>query len=61
MDLQELGRLAERAKELEPLRQAAERVVKFTKLANASSPEAYKLHVASDSIEISAASSEGFR
>ena len=39
---------------------AAKRVVKFTKLANASSPEAYKLHVASDVIEISAASSEGF-
>ena len=39
---------------------AAKRVVKFTKLANASSPEAYKLHVASDAIEISAASSEGF-
>ena len=39
---------------------AAKRVVKFTKLANASSPEAYKLHVAPDAIEISAASSEGF-
>ena len=39
---------------------AAKRVVKFTKLANASSPEAYRLHVASDAIEISAASSEGF-
>ena len=39
---------------------AAKRVVKFTKLANASSPEAYKLHVASDAIEISAASSEVF-
>lgn len=38
----------------------AKRVVKFTKLANASSPEAYKLHVAPDAIEISAASSEGF-
>lgn len=30
---------------------AAKRVVKFTKLANASSPEAYRLHVASDAIE----------
>ena len=39
---------------------AAKRVVKFTKLANASSPEAYKLHVATDAIEICAASSEGF-
>ena len=39
---------------------AAKRVVKFTKLANASSPEAYRLHVATDAIEISAASSEGF-
>lgn len=39
---------------------AAKRVVKFTKLANASSPEAYKLHVAPDAIEICAASSEGF-
>ena len=37
---------------------AAKRVVKFTKLANASSPEAYKLHVATDAIEICAASSE---
>ena len=37
---------------------AAKRVVKFTKLANASSPEAYRLHVAPDAIEISAASSE---
>ena len=39
---------------------AAKRVVKFTPLANASSPEAYRLHVAPDAIEISAASSEGF-
>ena len=39
---------------------AAKRVVKFTRLANASSPEAYKLHVTPDAIEISAASSEGF-
>lgn len=39
---------------------AAKRVVKFTKLANASSPEAYTLHVAPAAIEISAASSEGF-
>ena len=33
---------------------AAKRVVKFTKLANASSPEAYKLHVAPGASEISA-------
>ena len=39
---------------------AAKRVVKFTPLANASSPEAYRLRVAPDAIEISAASSEGF-
>lgn len=38
----------------------AKRVVRYTQLNNAASAEAYRLHVGTDTIEVSAASREGF-
>ena len=38
----------------------AKRVVRYTQLSNAASAEAYRLHVGTDTIEVSAASREGF-
>lgn len=38
----------------------AKRVVRYTQLSNATSAEAYRLHVGTDTIEVSAASREGF-
>lgn len=39
----------------------AQQVVRFTRLANATSPEAYNLHITKDTLLISAASADGFR
>ena len=38
----------------------AKRVVRYTKLDNASSPEAYRLHIAPDTVLVSASTAEGF-
>ena len=40
---------------------AAKQTIKFVKLQNASSPEAYRLHITADSIVVSAASADAFR
>lgn len=40
---------------------SAKQTIKFTKLQNASSPEAYRLHITADSIVVSAASADAFR
>lgn len=39
---------------------AAKQTIKFVKLQNASSPEAYRLHITADSIVVSAASADAY-
>ena len=39
----------------------ARRVVRFDRMANPSSPEAYRLHITSDTLLVSAATADGFR